>query len=100
MTSLTAPSLQLSLSLLMMPTQMMTSMVLLIRLFLYQRLMMMLLGSRLLKLKDQQPLLKLDRLTHLMSFLTLNQTVTSFSRSPQAILESPPFTDLRQATIQ
>ena len=78
MTSLTAPSLQLSLSLLMMPTQMMISMVLLIRLFLYQRLMMMLPGSRLLKLKDQQVLMNLEPLTLLLLFLTLNQIVMSF----------------------
>ena len=78
MISLTAPSLQLSLSLLMMPTQMMTSMVLLIRLFLYRRLMMMLPGSRLLKLKGQQVLMNLEPLTLLLLFLTLNQIVMSF----------------------
>ena len=62
MTSLMAHKLQPSPFLLMMPTQMIL-MVLLIRLFLYQRLMMMLPGSRLLKLKGQQVLMNLEPLT-------------------------------------
>ena len=42
------------------------------------RLMMMLPGSRLLKLKGQQVLPRLVELTRSLLYLTLNQTVTSF----------------------